>query len=69
MLMYGWQTLLVLFPSNADKEWGRESFFDFVVLSLGASSVSSWPISISLPCSLDMIACGFPRAIYRLHNW
>lgn len=58
----------VLFPSSDDRDRGRESLLDFVVLSLGAPSVSSWSFSISLACSLDIIACGFPRAVNVIYQ-
>ena len=47
----------------ADKDRGSESIFDLFVLSLGASLVSCRFASISLAASLEIIACGFPRAV------
>ena len=52
-----------MFPYLVDKDRGSESIFDLFVLSLGASLVSCWSASISLAASLEIIACGFPRAV------
>lgn len=54
-----------MFPSAAVKDRGSEPIFNLVVLSLGASLVSSVSASISLAVSLEIIACGFPRAIFN----
>lgn len=51
--------VLELFP--AEKDRGSESIFELVDPSLG-SFVSSLSTSNSLAVSLDIIACGLPRA-------